>query len=71
MEIIDLAILVVGFYAIGFVLLFVRILGLIITGKDLNMRDISNIVLFPLLLLTNNGRLLLKATLKETNGDDE
>lgn len=53
------------FYGIGCLLMFIRIIGLVIAGQKIRMGDVSNVLLFPIVILTRTGRVELRATLTE------
>lgn len=53
-------------YSIGCFVMLTRMIGLMLLGAKRSMSDVGNVLLFPLYLLTVQGRGKLNATLTET-----
>lgn len=58
--------LILSLYGIGCFLFFLRIISLVQTGKTIKIKDVTNILLFPIIILTKSGRAELRTTLTET-----
>lgn len=66
MVLIALTRLLLTLYGIGALFMLVRMISLMLLGAKRSMTDVGNVLLFPLYLLTVQGRKKLETTLTET-----
>lgn len=52
-------------YALGLLVMFIRLIGVMATGAKRSMEDVVTIVLFPIYLMTKPGRERIAAALEQ------
>lgn len=63
MVLIFLTRIILTVYGFGLLAMFIRLIGLIASGQKRNMGDIITIMMFPVYLITETGRLKIESTL--------
>lgn len=67
MNIILLTRILMTLYSIACFAMLVRLIGLKMSGQKMKIGDVSNVLLFPIVILTKSGRAELSQTLTEEN----